>query len=71
VAGVEAPPPELHRAVLLWVVATVFVYAALFGVGKLLLHSYAAGSALLVVAVTTGAVLWRNLRRDRVARLLA
>jgi Na+/proline symporter len=72
VVGFEAArSPELHRAVLLWVVATVFVYAALFGVGKLLLHSYAAGSALLVVAVTTGAVLWRNLRRDRVARLLA
>ncbi len=70
--GAEAGPPlDLRRQVLLWVVATVFVYAALFGAGNLLLREYLAGAALAAVAVAAGAFLWRDLSRQRVAKLLA
>jgi SSS family solute:Na+ symporter len=64
-------PLRMRRQLLLWLVATVFVYAALFGTGKLLLESTAAGLTLLAVAAVSGAILWRNLRPDRVAKLLA
>jgi hypothetical protein len=57
-------------ALLLWAVGTTFVYAALFGTGKLLLGETATGSALLALAALTGGWLWRNLTRERVARLL-
>jgi hypothetical protein len=52
-------------------VSTAFVYSAVFGVGKLLLRSFVPGLLLLAVAVVTGAFLWRNLSRERVAKLLA
>ncbi|MFN2431331.1 MAG: sodium:solute symporter family protein [Gemmatimonadota bacterium] len=58
-------------ALALWAIATTFVYAALFGTGKLLLGAYGTGALLMLVAAVTGALLWTNLSRDRVARLLA
>ena len=70
--GAEAGPPRgFGRPLLLWAVGTVFVYAALFGTGKLLLLSFGPGLLLLGIAVVSGAWLWRNLSRERVARLLA
>lgn len=65
------PPPGFGRAVRMWVVATVFVYAALFATGKLLLQAYVPGALLLGIAAVTGAYLWRNLSRENVERLLA
>jgi SSS family solute:Na+ symporter len=61
---------EFGRALVMWIVSTVFVYAALFGTGKLLLQSYVAGTLLALLAVATGAYLWANLTREKVARLL-
>jgi Na+/proline symporter len=69
--GDEAgPATESGGALLLWAVGTTFVYAALFGTGKVLLGESAIGAALLALAAATGAWLWRNLSRERVARLL-
>ncbi|HEY7530622.1 MAG TPA: sodium:solute symporter family protein [Gemmatimonadota bacterium] len=68
--GEQGRRPGLAGGLLLWAVGTVFVYAALFGTGKLLLGEAVAGGVLLGVAVLTGAWLWRNLTRERVARLL-
>ena len=59
------------KALVLWLVSTVFVYAALFGVGKLLLREVVPGALLVALACATGAYLWRNLSRERVARLFA
>jgi SSS family solute:Na+ symporter len=65
------PAQGFGRAVLLWVVSTIFVYSALFGFGKLLLQSYLTGVVLILVALVTGAFLWRNLTREQVARILS
>jgi Na+/proline symporter len=65
------PASGFGRGLLLWMVSTAFVYSAVFGVGKLLLRSFVPGLLLLAVAVVTGAFLWRNLSRERVAKLLA
>lgn len=70
--GEEAGPAGGYgRALLLWLVATVFVYSALFGMGKLLLLSFVPGIVLLAIAAATGLYLWSNLTREKVARLLA
>lgn len=69
--GPDAGPARgFGRALVLWAVATLFVYACLFGTGKLLLGAYAPGALLLLAAAGSGAYLWRNLSRERVARLL-
>jgi hypothetical protein len=48
----------------------VFIYAAMFGTGKLLLLEWAWGFAFAAVAIVTGWTLLRQLTRERVARLL-
>jgi Na+/proline symporter len=69
--GDAAGPPALPgRGLLLWAVSTIFVYSAVFGVGKVLLRSLVPGLLLLAVALATGLFLWRNLSRERVAKLL-
>jgi Na+/proline symporter len=57
-AGSRALLEELANAVL----GCVMVYAALFGVGEILLRSAVRGGALLVVAAIAAAIIARNLR---------
>jgi Na+/proline symporter len=60
----------LRRGLWLWVLGTVFIYAAMFGTGKLILLDWEWGIAFAAVAVVTGWALLRQLTRERVARLL-
>ncbi|CAN5786293.1 Na+:solute symporter [soil metagenome] len=60
----------LRRGLWLWALGTVFIYAAMFGTGKLLLLEWEWGLAFAAVAVVTGWSLVRQLTRERVARLL-
>jgi len=60
----------LRRGLALWVLGTTFIYAAMFGVGKLLLLDWGWGVALTAVAAVTGWALLRQLTRARVAQLL-
>ncbi len=46
-----------------WLAGCVLVYAALFGVGKLIFQEYGAGLLLLGLAVAAGAVIYRHLSR--------
>ncbi|MBA2565459.1 MAG: Na+:solute symporter [Gemmatimonadetes bacterium] len=66
----SAEAAGLGRSLVLWAISTVFVYAALFGTGKLLLRAWVPGALLSAVALATGAYLWRNLSREKVAALL-
>jgi Na+/proline symporter len=60
----------LRRGLLLWLLGTTFIYAAMFGAGKLLLLEWGWGLAFAAVAAVTGWALVRQLTRERVARLL-
>jgi Na+/proline symporter len=60
----------LRRGLWLWALGTIFIYAAMFGTGKLLLLEWAWGSVFAAVAIVTGWTLLRQLTRERVARLL-
>ena len=69
----EAPAARtrgLREGLVLWVLGVVFIYAALFGSGKLLLLDWAWGAAFSSIAVVSGWSLFRRLTRERVARLL-
>jgi Na+/proline symporter len=73
-AATGAPAPRtggLREGVLLWTLGVVFIYAALFGSGKLLLLDWAWGVAFSAIAVVAGVSLFRRLTRERVARLLS
>ena len=48
---------------LCWISGCVFIYGALFGVGKLLFGHTQLGLAILVVATAAGAVIYRDLSR--------
>jgi hypothetical protein len=50
-----------------WVAGLVFIYAGLFAVGKLLLHSWASGSAYALLAAAAGWFVWRSVRRAALA----
>ncbi|MFN2382808.1 MAG: sodium:solute symporter family protein [Gemmatimonadota bacterium] len=68
----EAPGARtagLRQGILLWFLGAVFIYAALFGLGKLLLLEWMWGVVFSVVAVASGWALARQLTRDRLARL--
>src|SRR5688572_1839970 len=67
----RAHTAELRQGLALWALGTVFIYAAMFGTGKLLLLEWGWGFAFAAVAVVTGWALARQLTRERVARLLA
>jgi Na+/proline symporter len=60
----------LRRGLWLWLLGTVFIYAAMLGTGKLVLLEWGWGLAFSMVAVVTGWALLRQLTRERVARLL-
>ncbi|OLD43218.1 MAG: hypothetical protein AUI55_03215 [Gemmatimonadetes bacterium 13_1_40CM_2_70_7] len=51
-----------------WVAGWVAVYAALFGIGQLLVGTFRTGIAFLFVAVVAFALIARNLRRDPALR---
>ena len=58
-----APARDGLRNLVDWAAGCVLVYAALFGVGKLIFGATAAGLALLGLATAAGAVLYRDLSR--------
>ena len=51
-----------------WVAGWVAVYAALFGIGQLLVGTFRTGVAFLFIAVVAFAMIARNLRRDPALR---
>ncbi|MCO4760641.1 MAG: Na+:solute symporter [Myxococcales bacterium] len=56
--------PEVGRkAVVGWLLTVISIYAALFGVGEILLGQPLIGTAGCALAVLTGGLLWRVLRR--------
>ena len=61
--------PAVHPArdtmsnLLCWISGCVFIYGALFGVGKLLFGHTALGLAILTVAACAGAIIYRDLTR--------
>ena len=64
VGGAARDAGSLRRRARERVLGCVLVYAALFGVGELLLRSAAVGVVLLLVSAGAAAVIARNLRRE-------
>ena len=62
---------RLREGLALWALGVVFIYTAMFGIGKLVLLDLAWGLFFAALAVATGWALARRLTRERVARLLA
>ncbi|HEV2489125.1 MAG TPA: sodium:solute symporter family protein [Candidatus Acidoferrales bacterium] len=63
----DVPPTrDLARNLLDWIFGCTFVYTALFGVGKLCLRSWIAGTVLLVISSLCAAFLYRGLSRHAV-----
>jgi solute:Na+ symporter, SSS family len=59
----EVPPSrELGRNLWCWILGCVMVYSALFGVGKLLLEEWTAGTILVLIAIVSAWQMWRELR---------
>ncbi|HKS81833.1 MAG TPA: sodium:solute symporter family protein [Candidatus Acidoferrales bacterium] len=60
----EIPPTrELGRNLWCWVLGTVMTYCALFGVGKLLLLRWAAGTILITIGIIAAWLISRELAR--------
>ena len=57
------PTRDLRRNLWCWVLGTLMVYCALFGVGKLLLRHWGLGSLLTVLSVVAAWQMSRQLRR--------
>ncbi|HUP00623.1 MAG TPA: sodium:solute symporter family protein [Gemmatimonadota bacterium] len=72
--GESAIPPasneRLRQGLWLWLLGTTFIYASLFGSGKLLLQDWGWGIKFTLLAVFSGWALARQLTRRNVARLL-
>ena len=69
----ESRPPSRERLVQglrLWALGVLFVYAALFAGGKLVLLDWAWGAAWTALALVTGWALARRLTRAEMTRLL-
>ncbi len=60
-ANVQPLAESSTPALLNWVLGSAFVYCTLFGFGKLLLGSYAAGVLFLLIALITGGLIYRGL----------
>lgn len=72
VAGDVTPSTGgLRHGVKMWALSVVFVYAALFGSGKLLLLEWEWGLAFAAIAIVTGWILLRQLARARLAALFS
>ena len=61
---------RLRQGLRLWLLGVVFIYAALFGAGKVLLLEWGWGIPFAGLATISGLMLARGLTRERVARLL-
>ncbi|MGH7589443.1 MAG: hypothetical protein ACRELU_12710, partial [Gemmatimonadota bacterium] len=61
---------RLQQGLRLWLLGVVFIYAALFGLGILVLLEWGLGIGFIGAAVVSGWALARSLTRERVARLL-
>jgi len=60
----EVPPAhDLKYNFLDWVAGCVMIYGALFGVGKIILKSYATGALFLGLALAAGALIYWDLNR--------
>jgi SSS family solute:Na+ symporter len=59
-----APTYDLGRNLLNWLLGCVMVYAALFGVGKIIFLQYGIGAVLLLVAIGSAWLLYANLSRQ-------
>ncbi len=60
--GVESIPGGA-LSIVNWLLGVVLVYAALFGIGQIVLGNRAAGLCLLLVAALSFAAIFRNLSR--------
>lgn len=49
-----------------WALGCALIYLTLFGVGKILLHEYTLGAALLAADVVVAGLLWRDLQRAEI-----
>jgi Na+/proline symporter len=54
------------RDVLNWLLGTILVYSALFGMGKIILLELKTGSIFLVVSVISGFALYKNIVKNRI-----
>jgi Na+/proline symporter len=54
---------DLGRNLLNWVLGCAMVYSALFGVGKLCFKDYSSAAVLLMVAVASGALIYREISK--------
>ncbi|MGH7589665.1 MAG: sodium:solute symporter family protein, partial [Gemmatimonadota bacterium] len=61
---------RLRQGLRLWLVGVVFIYAALFGLGKLVLLEWGWGLGFTALAIASGWILARSLTREQVTRLL-
>ncbi len=59
------PTRDLGRNLWCWILGCIMVYSALFGVGKLLLHHYGLGFALVIVATVCAWQMARELSRGQ------
>ena len=57
------PARDTASNLLCWISGCVFIYGALFGVGKLLFGDTVRGLAILAVATAAGAIIYRDLSR--------
>ncbi len=61
---------RLRQGLRLWLLGVVFIYAALFGLGKLVLLEWGWGLGFTALAIASGWILARSLTREQVMRLL-
>ena len=54
---------DLGRNLWCWVLGCVMIYAVLFGMGKLLLEHWEAGGVLMLIAVVSAWLMWRELNQ--------
>jgi hypothetical protein len=60
----EVPPArDLRYNFLDWIAGCVLIYGALFGAGKVILHSYATGTVFLLAAFGAGLYIYRDFSR--------
>ncbi len=63
--GVEPIRGELLDSTVAWLSCTLLLFGLLLGIGKLLFHQWAAGSAYVLVAALSGCVLKRQMGKIR------